>query len=192
MRDRTKSWDVWRAVSHCLETVPLDGAVLDVGAWQSEVLWALGRVGFSALRGCDTDDRVTRMPGQSAIRYEVADFFALEDRPASLGALTCLSVIEHGMDAEGFFSRAAKLLAPGGRLLLTTDYWPTPIDTRGIVAFGRPWTVLSRSGAEGWLELAQSLGLEPDGLVSLEATDAPVTWSGRSYTFLWLAFRKRD
>jgi len=190
-RDRTKSWDVWRAVRHLLATVRPDGLVLDVGAWQSEVLWALRRAGFTSLEGCDTDPRVRRMPGDG-ITYLVGDFFEADVAPRSLAALTCLSVLEHGMDAEAFFSRAAGLLAPGGRLLLTTDYWPQPLDTTGLEAFGRPWHIGSRADAERWIGVAETLGLRPDGPVDLEAREAPITWNGRSYTFLWLAFAAED
>lgn len=191
-RDRGKSWDVWRAVNHCLEAVPKEGAVLDVGAWQSEVLWALRRAGYGNLAGCDTDPRVRRMPGAGTIEYVADDFFALDRPEHSLAALTCLSVIEHGMDAEAFFTRAARLLGPGGRLLLTTDYWPTPIHSEGLSAFGRPWTIASRGTVEAWIAFAGKLGLEPDGPVSLEAGDAPIRWNRRNYTFLCLALAKRD
>lgn len=190
-RERTKSWDVWRAVNHCLATVPVDRAVLDVGAWQSEVLWALSRAGYRDLAGCDTDPRLARMPGAGRIRYRVEDFFAVSAEPGSLGALTCLSVIEHGMDAAAFFSGAASLLGPGGRLLLTTDYWPDPIDTTGLTAFGRPWTIASRQAVTGWLDYAARLGLELDGPADFEARGAPVCWQNRTYTFLWLALSKR-
>lgn len=190
-RDRAKSWDVWRAVNHCLETVPKDGTVFDVGAWQSEVLWALRRAGYRDLAGCDTDRRVRRMPGARTIRYVAEDFFTLDWPASSLAALTCLSVIEHGMDAEAFFKRAAGLLKPEGRLLLTTDYWPEQINTEGLSAFGRPWAIASRKNVEEWLDLACGLGLEPDGPISLEAEDAPISWNYRTYTFLWLALAKR-
>ncbi len=189
-RERGKSWDVLNAVGHCLASVPLDGAILDVGAWQSEVLWALRRAGYADLAGCDTDPHVTRMPGAGAIRYEARDFFALEGGESGLAALTCLSVIEHGMDTESFFRRAARLLGPGGRLLLTTDYWPEPIETTGLTAFGRPWTIASRRTVETWIALAATLGFEPDGPVALEAADPCIRWNDRSYTFLWLALAR--
>jgi SAM-dependent methyltransferase len=190
-RDRTKSWDVWRAVHHCLATVPRDGLVFDVGAWQSEILWALGRNGYTRLAGCDTDPRVTRMPGARRIDYRVADFFDAALPAGSAAAITCLSVIEHGMDVEAFLLRSAEALGPGGRLLVTTDYWPDGLETAGLSAFGRPWTVASRATVRTWLERAAALGLEPDGPVGLDAATAPITWNSRSYTFLWMALSKR-
>ncbi len=131
------------------------------------------------------------MPGRGRIRYRAEDFLTGAIEPDSLGALTCLSVIEHGVDARAFFGRAARLLEPGGRLMLTTDYWRTPIDTTGLVAFGRPWTIASRKTIDSWLDWAAGLGLEPDGRVDLDAQDAPIAWNGRSYTFLWLALVRR-
>ena len=190
-RERIKSWDVWRAVHHCLVTVPRDGLVFDVGAWQSEILWALARNGYARLAGCDTDPRVTRMPGARRIAYRVADFFDVTLPAGSAAAITCLSVLEHGVDAEAFLRRSAEALGPGGRLLVTTDYWPDGLDTAGLSAFGRPWTIASRRVVSSWLERAAALGLEPDGPVSLDAAAAPITWNSRSYTFLWLALWKR-
>ena len=186
-RDRTKSWDVWHAVAHLAATTDRSGAVFDIGAWQSEVLWALHRAGFRRLAGCDTDPRVRRMPGVAHITYQQADFFEAALERSSLAAVTCLSVIEHGMDPDAFLARAASLLEPGGRILLTTDYWPEPIDTTGLEAFGRPWRICSRAEAERWLAVARSLGLRPDGAVELDAESAPISWNGRSYTFLRLA-----
>ena len=186
-RDRTKSWDVWHAVRHLRATADASRLVLDVGAWQSEVLWALQRAGFRRLAGCDTDRRVRRMPGAGHITYQQADFFEAAIEPSSLAALTCLSVIEHGMDPDAFLARAASLLKPGGRLVLTTDYWPDPVDTTGLEAFGRPWRICSRAEAERWLAVARSHGLRADGAVELDTDDAPITWNGRSYTFLRMA-----
>ena len=188
-RDRIKSWDVWRAVHHCRATLAAGDPVYDVGAWQSEVSWALRQAGFSRLAGCDTDPRVVRMPGARPIRYVAADFFDVDLAPASLGAITCLSVIEHGVDVEAFLERCARALRRDGRMLITTDYWPEPVGTDGLDAFGRSWHVFSRSDAEALIATASRHGLEPDGPVSLEARDAPIAWNNRHYTFLWLAFR---
>lgn len=190
-RERTKSWDVWRAVHHCLETVPREGLVFDIGAHQSEVLWALSRAGYTRLAGCDTDRRVGRMPGSHWIGYTTQDFFTADLAPKSVAALTCLSVMEHGMEPAALFERAAKLLRPGGRLLVTTDYWPDPVETAGIEVYGRPWRIFSRRHIEALLQTAHGLGLDPDGPVDLTAADAPILWSGRSYTFLWLALAVR-
>ena len=190
-RWRIKSWDVWRAVRQCLAVVPPDGLVFDIGADQSEVLWALSRAGFTRLAGCDTDPRVLRMPGRGRIAYSAADFFAMDLEPGSVNALSCLSVMEHGMDPEALLARAASVLAPEGRLLVTTDYWPERLDTSGVVVYDRPWRVFSRADIEQVMAAARRLGFEPDGPIDLTAADAPIHWSGRHYTFLWLAFAKR-
>lgn len=174
---------------HCREALASGDAVFDVGAWQSEVLWALHRVGFASLAGCDTDSRVARMPGARTIRYISADFFDLPLAPASLGALSCLSVLEHGVDVGAFLERSARLVRPGGRVLITTDYWPDPISTDGLEAFGRPWKIFSRADVESLIDAAARWGLRPDGPVALDAAEeAPISWNGRRYTFVWLAF----
>ena len=54
--------------------------------------------------------------------------------------VTCLSVIEHGVDVEAFADEAVRLLKVGGWLFVTFDDRPTRI-VSNIKLYGLDWTI---------------------------------------------------
>jgi cyclopropane fatty-acyl-phospholipid synthase-like methyltransferase len=67
--------------------------------------------------------RRAEIVGAKAARFEVCDLRRLKESSAQLGLfeeIWCLEVIEHIIDDVDLVRRLADLLAPGGRLLLTT------------------------------------------------------------------------
>ena len=130
------------------------------------------------------------MPYAAAIRYVRADYMRSGLPAASFDALTAISAIEHGYDGEALFAECARLLRPGGHLLLSFDYWPEKIDTTGTLMYGMTWRIFSRSEALELLETARRYGFEPTGAIDLDAGDRVVQWGRWKYTFAWLALRK--
>ncbi|MBE0604106.1 MAG: class I SAM-dependent methyltransferase, partial [Deltaproteobacteria bacterium] len=159
-------------------------------AYASEILPALHRLGYSSLTGIDLNRGLLKMPYSGAIRYEIGDFLQAPFGDGSFGAVTAISVIEHGFDAPRLLAEIARLLRPGGYFIASFDYWPEKIDTAGMKIFGMDWTIFSRAEILAFLSDAKDHGLEPVGEIALDAGDRVIRWGGKRYTFGWLALRK--
>lgn len=188
--DPLKSWDILTSATFLLEKLPKNAPVLDIGAYASEILCALRRLGFTSLTGVDLNPEIRKMPHAGAIRYEVSDFMQTPFDDGSFGAVTAISVIEHGFDAPRLLGEISRLLRPGGYFVASFDYWPEKIDTAGMKIFGMDWTIFSRQEILDFLAEAESYDLLPVGRIALDARDRVVDWGGKRYTFGWLALRK--
>ncbi len=85
-----------------------------------------------------------------------------------------------------------RLLKPGGMLITSTDYYPAPIDTGGLVAHGSPIKIFSKPEIHSALDLAAGIGLESTGDIDLECREKPIRWDpyGLEYSFLIFTLRK--
>jgi SAM-dependent methyltransferase len=187
-----KSWDVARFARVLTARLPRAAAVLDVGSVASELPWVLHMAGFTNITGCDLDQTVLTMPFARAIRYRVGDPESLGIASNSLEAVTAVSTIEHGVDVPSFLTTVAKVLKKGGRLCVSTDYWPMKIDTTGTQWFGLPWTIFSELEIRQVIQDAADRGLVLNGWNGRlpNPVEQVVSWNGRSYTFIALLFRK--
>jgi SAM-dependent methyltransferase len=185
-----KSWDVLRTVQFIEQNVSKTTPILDLGAYASEVLYCLYDTGYADLTGIDLNPALKQMPFKDRIKFVVGDFTHMEFPAESFGAITAISVIEHGFCGPRVFGEAARLLKAGGYLIGSTDYWPEKIDTSGITAFGLDWTIFSKKDLLNLAEEAGKHGLVPVGQLNFEASEATVSWFGRGYTFAWFAFQK--
>jgi SAM-dependent methyltransferase len=188
--DRVKSWDVLRTIEFIERHVPKDGAVLDIGAYASEIIVALHRLGYRSLVGVDLDPAVRRMPHGDAIRYEVANFLQTTFADASFDAITAISVIEHGFQSERLFKEMSRLLRPGGYFIASFDFWPDKIDTADTTLFGMSWTIFSNTDVRNFIEDARRFGLTPTSEIVMDAVERPIFCAGKQYTFGWIALQK--
>lgn len=186
----SKSWDVLRTVQFIEQYVPQGDAILDVGAFASEVLCSLCKLGFSDLTGIDLNPSLPRMPFNDTIKYVTGDFASTPFGDHSFGAVTAISVIEHGFCPNRIFREVSRILKPGGYFVGSTDYWPEKIDTTGITAFGMDWTIFSEAELRNVIEAAGDYGLLPVGPLNFGASEKTVNWLQREYTFAWFALRK--
>jgi hypothetical protein len=172
-RSAEKNWDHLAAVSTILARTNTSACILDAGAeFYSNVLPALFVYGYRDLYGVNLSftDRVRRGP----IRYLPGDITCAPFPNAFFDAITCLSVIEHGVPLESYFREMHRLLKPGGLLITSTDYYPTPIDTRGMVAHGCPVQIFSKQDIQAALSLADEIGLKATGELDLECVEKPI------------------
>ena len=186
-----KSWDVLKTIELLESRCTPDSAILDFGAYASEVLCSLHRLGFRQLTGIDLNPAVKAMPFASAIRWETGDMMATQFADGSMSAITAISAIEHGVDLPALFREVGRLLTANGLFIASTDYWPDKIETHGIRMYDREWTIFSRREMDRLFEIAAEYGLEPLGAIHADAREAAIACAGRHYTFAWVALTKR-
>jgi SAM-dependent methyltransferase len=189
--DRPKNWDSLVALHAILSRTDASSRVLDAGAVPNSVIlpW-LAMYGYHDLVGINLD--VKRPFAIGPIRYDHGDITRTEFADASFDAITCLSVIEHGVPVDSFLAEMARLLKPGGVLVTSTDYWHAPVDTAGLVAWGAPVKVFQADDIRALVECARSLGLTPTGELDLACEERVVHWKRMrlDYTFVVLTFER--
>jgi SAM-dependent methyltransferase len=134
----------------------------------------------------------TDVARRGAIRYIPGDITRTGFPDAFFDAVTCMSVIEHGVPLRPYFSEMYRLLKPGGLLITSTDYFAEPIDTGSKSAHGAPIKIFCKREVEEMLELATGCGLEMTAEIDLDSTERTVRWDkyDLDYTFLIFTLRK--
>lgn len=188
--DPLKGWDILTTAKFLIEHLPKTASVLDIGAYRSEILISLYRLGFRSLAGVDLNPEVRKMPHASTIRYEVSDFMTTPFPEGSFDAVTAISVIEHGFAPDRLLRELSRVLRPGGYFIASFDYWPEKIDTAGQKFFDMEWTIFSRDEVLAFVETARKYGFQPAGDLSLDAGERVANFGGKRYTFGWLALQK--
>jgi SAM-dependent methyltransferase len=179
-------------VSTVLHRLGRDICLLDAGAARySSILPWLYLYGLRQLVG--TNLEFARHTRHGPVRFEPGDVTASPFRDGWFDAITCMSVIEHGVPVERFAAESARLLRPGGLLVLSTDYDQDPPDTAGRTAYGVPVKVFGPTDIVQLVKVADTYGLELLGELQLRHEERPVSWkrAGLDFTFIRLAFVRR-
>lgn len=190
-REENKNWDHFAAVNAIVSTTPRSAYVLDAGAeFYSNVLPALFVYGYRHLYGMNLSFRDPARRGP--IRYLPGDITRTGFPDSFFDAITCMSVIEHGVPLQAYFRESFRLLKPGGILITSTDYYPEPVDTKNQIAHGAPIKIFSRRDAEDMFSQAITCGFELTGEMNLNCTSRPVRWElvDLEYSFLIFTLRK--
>ena len=189
--DIVKNWDNLISICCTLDTVDKAEKIVDVGATTgSAFLPSLYRFGYRDLVSINlTQDKKETING---IEYRYGDCTDTEFEDGELAFISCLSVIEHGVDIEEFLKESSRILKTGGHLFISTDYWQDPIDTRGQMAFGAPVKVFTSYDIVELTEIAKKYNLELTKEADLICDQRVVNWIGMDYTFINLLFKKID
>lgn len=188
--DELKSWDVLKTIEFIEGNTDKDAAVLDIGAFASEVPLILHQLGYRNVCGVDLNPRLLQMPSAGAVDYRISDFMSTPYPDASFAVITSISVIEHGFDGENLAREVGRLLKPGGFFIASMDYWPEKIATEGIKLFDMSWTIFSKEDIQSFIEVARRHGLRPLGRIQFGGDERKISCLGRDYTFGWLVLQK--
>lgn len=90
------------------------GNLLDIGAQKGEFLWFMAQRGWK-VQGVEMDSKVPN-PAGLPIRY--GDFLNMDFPEQSFDVVTLWAVLEHVYDPLSFVEKAARLLRPGGSLIV--------------------------------------------------------------------------
>jgi FkbM family methyltransferase len=184
-----KDWDL----AHIIPEIG-DGNVLDMGSSDSYILKNISlKKRNGKMYGIDLNDPDVPL---SDVTYLKGDLMHVDLPDAHLQYITCLSVIEHQVDFSLFAREANRLLAPGGRLFLTFDYWE-PLLTTPVKLYILNLQPLDRRMVEDLILKCRVEKLDICDEINWEIKDKVIRWGYYSphpdigYTFGLLALQKR-
>lgn len=199
-RDLPKNWDALGAVAAVVSLAD-DGTrsarVVDAGsARYSSVLPWLRLYGFGDAPGSLTGTNLefAGLVRRDGVDFRYGDVTATDFAAGSLDAITCMSVVEHGVPLEPFLAESARVLRQGGVLVVSTDFSHDPVETAGHMAYGAEVHIFTPEEIRAFVAAADAVGLELVGdLGEMTHPERPVHWKrvALDYTFILLTFRKR-
>lgn len=189
--DPPKNWDAMGSLDLILDRTDTSARILDAGGevYSPLVEW-LYLWGYRSLHVINLV--FTKPFARGSIQYEPGDCTDTKYAGESFDVIVSLSVIEHGVALPAFLWESRRILRPGGLLIVSTDYWPEPIDTSGHMEYGAAVRVFTRTDIEEFIRTAHSHGFRLTGPVDLTAEEEAVVWERLSlrFTFLLLAFER--
>lgn len=202
--DVQKNWDLYQLFG-LVEAMPREIRVVDLGCGELMALKFLYAVGFKNLYGIELQipwrnrlSQLSRMRKERSLKVPFhlykGDLIKTKFPNQAFDLAICISVIEHGVDLEKFFSESHRILKPEGLLFITTDYWEEEIqvndDNRPL---GLHWKVFSKKDIEHMIELSYKFGfsLYQDSSIP-QCSDKCILWNNQEYTFLNLVLKKEN
>ena len=210
--DHTKNWDsLLMSASIIRHLDSLDRAtasIFDTGSgskpWILKIIEQLytdsnRSTDSLSLASCDLVKKsVIEFQSDLSYRHDVCDSLATPHKEETFDVVYSMSMIEHGIDLDGFFKESSRVLKPGGVLLLSTDYWPVPVVREEKYPYpGLPaLKIFTKEDIDGILRLASEYGLSVDCRSFLDGVpSAPVVrWDrmDEEYTFCFIKLTKTE
>lgn len=191
MAELSKNWDSLAALDLILRTTDRNARIFDAGGERySMILPWLCLYGYKNLTAGNLifHKKIRR----GTIVYEHSDITRTKFSDGYFDAVTCLSVIEHGVDLNAYFKEMSRIIRDGGILITSADYYETPIDTKGLEAYGVPIRIFTKEEIVHAIELATRYGFSLTSPIELRSPEKVVHWNqfGLSYTFVIFSLRK--
>ncbi len=190
--DLPKNWDSLATLDCVLKNTDKSARIFDAGAaLYSVILPWLFLYGYKNLVGGNFifKKKIKRGP----ILYEPCDITKTHYENNFFDVVTCLSVIEHGVDLNLYFKEMSRILKVDGILITSTDYYETPIDTNRQIAYGVPIHIFTKEEIEEALNISEKYGLFLTSPLDLACDEKVVYWKRYDlrYTFLNFVLRKK-
>jgi SAM-dependent methyltransferase len=194
--DGQKNWDTLKCLAYICSTGDKQTPVLDAGSGSKLIIdqW-LVKLGYKNVYACDAQGAEKSIYRPLGIHFFQQDLLETNYEDAFFQSATCISVIEHNVDFDGFLKEMSRVLKPGGYLLVSTDYWSEPVDCSGIYPYGfeaGEMKIITPSDLTEFAAIAERYDLELCQPMQFETTDKAVRWerTDRDYTFYFAAYRK--
>jgi SAM-dependent methyltransferase len=187
MKDPSKNWDSLAALDLILINKNKNEHIFDAGgALYSVILPWLFLYGY---RNLIAGNLVFNKPiKKGPIIYKYCDITNTDFNDDSFDIITCLSVIEHGVNLQAYFREMSRLLKPGGILITSTDYYETPVDTKNQQAYGVPIHVFNKDEITSAIKLAAQFGLTSIKSIDLNVNEKVVKWERFNLEFTSIVF----
>jgi glycosyltransferase involved in cell wall biosynthesis len=179
--DRTKNWDTYLGLVHCVQNCASSDAILDAaGTRESAFLPGLVKLGYRKLINLNLYEP---NPGiENGITWAWGDITRSGFNDGAFRFIMCQSVLEHDVDWRLWLKETARILASGGHVFVSVDYWEAPIVTDVKIFAAAEIYELIKCAAEHGLRLI--------GTLDYRCLDKVIHWYGNDYTFLNFLLRR--
>ena len=183
-----KNWDSLIALKIITQITNSSAKILDAGGeMNSSILFWLYQLGFSNLKCLNLNfkkrikrGRIEFIPGDLTITPFPNNYFDV---------VTCISVIEHGVNEEKYFKEMNRILKKGGLLITSTDYWEIKIEPGGKLAHNNPIFIYDKESVKKLLNNAFKSNFRLFGPeIDLSCQDKVVNWKKANLEFTFLIF----
>lgn len=186
LRDVEKNWDSLIALKIILQNSNPKASILDAGGLpESLILSWLYQFGYKNLKCLnllfkkrEKRGNIELIPGDLTKMSFPDDYFDI---------ITCLSVIEHGVNDIQYFKEMSRILKKGGLLITSTDYWERKINTTQKYAYNNPILIYDKNSINKLLNIAFKSNFRLFGSdIDLNCLEKVVHWKkfDLQYTFL--------
>lgn len=183
-----KNWDSLIALNLILRNSDTSANILDAGGTESSlILHWLYQFGYLNLKCINLIFKERKRKG--LIDFIPGDLTKTHFPNNYFDIITCISVIEHGIDEDHFFTEMNRILKKKGLIIISTDYWETKIETRNKFAYNKPVFVYDEEAIKILIRKAIQKGFKIYGpAIDLACQNKVVSWIRFNLKFTFLIF----
>lgn len=186
-----KNWDVVQVLPYLR-----DGNLLDMGSDGSIILQNAVKKKLVGMK-CGVDLLYPEdVVSPEGINLTKGDLMNTPFPDGLFNFITCLSVVEHQVEFEKLAKECFRLLAKGGQVFISCDYWNPKPDTSKMKLYSLDWNILDKKDLYELIGQFNKYGLHITSEVDWSLQDAVINPSycspaqGVEYTFGIFSFIK--
>lgn len=183
-----KNWDSLIALNIILQNSDESSMILDAGGQKySLVLHWLYQFGYNNLKVINLIFKERKKRGK--IELIPGDLTKTPFPDNFFDIITCISVIEHGVNEVHYFKEMYRILKKGGLLITSTDFWENKIKINNIFAYSKPVFIYDKEKLLQLLNKGYNSGFKLFGSeIDLKCQDKVVFWRKVKLKFTFLIF----